>query len=100
MGKLAHCLPVVAQPRLPESAKRIPEALAAIQNAINNMARSVGGYKREDHIPIEDLLESANKFMSLNQLVVRATAMAAWNAHVSDDGVAGTRNPVGNLMSG
>jgi hypothetical protein len=24
--------------------------------------------------------------------------MAAWNAHESDDGVAGTRNPVGNLM--
>jgi hypothetical protein len=38
--------------------------------------------------------------MSLNQLVVWATTMAAWNAHVSDDGVAGTRNRVGNLMFG
>jgi hypothetical protein len=38
------------------------------------------------------------KFMLLNQLVVRSTAMAAWNAYVSNDGVAGTRNPVGNLM--
>jgi hypothetical protein len=76
MGKLAHCLPVVAQPRLPGSAKPNPEALATIQVAINNMARSVGGYKREDHIPIENMLESA-KFMSLNHLVVRATAMAA-----------------------
>jgi metal-dependent amidase/aminoacylase/carboxypeptidase family protein len=36
--------------------------------------------------------------MSLNQLVVWTTAMAAWNAHVSDNGMAGTRNPVGNLM--
>jgi hypothetical protein len=97
MGKLAHCLPVVAQPRLPGSAKLNPEALSAIQAAINDVARSVSGYKREDHIPIEDLLESA-KFMSPNQLVVRATAMAAWNAHVSDDSVAGTRNPVGLLM--
>jgi hypothetical protein len=87
----------VAQPRLPGSAKPIPEALAAIQVAINDVARSVSGYKREDHIPIEDLVESA-KLMSLNQLVVRATAMAAWNAHMSDDGEAGTRNPVGNLM--
>jgi hypothetical protein len=61
------------------------------------VARSIGGYKSEDHIPIEDLLESA-KFMSLNQIVVRATAMAAWNAHESNNGVAGPRNPVGNLM--
>jgi hypothetical protein len=97
MGKLAHCLPVVAQPRLPGSAKPIPEVLSAIQVAINNVAKSVGGYKREDHIPNEDLLDSV-KFMLLNQLVVRATSMAAWNAHVSDDGVAGTRNLVGNLM--
>jgi metal-dependent amidase/aminoacylase/carboxypeptidase family protein len=36
--------------------------------------------------------------MSLNQLAVRATAMAAWNARESDNGVAGTRNPVGSLM--
>jgi hypothetical protein len=99
ISKLAHCLPVVAQPRLPGSAKPIPEALATIQVAINNLARSIGGYRREDHIPIEDLLESA-KFMSLNQLVVRATAMAAWNAHKSNDSEAGTRNLVGNLMFG
>jgi hypothetical protein len=26
--------------------------------------------------------------------------MAAWNAHVSDDGVNGTRNPVGDRMFG
>jgi hypothetical protein len=97
MGKLAQCLPVVAQLRMPGSAKPIPEALATIQVAINDVARSIGGYKRENHIPIKDLLKSA-MFMSLNQLVIRATAMAAWNAQESDDGVAGTRNPVGNLM--
>jgi hypothetical protein len=97
MGKLAHCLPVVAQPRLPGSAKPISEALATIQVAINYVASSVSGCNREDHIPIKDLLQSA-KFMLLNQLVVRATAMAAWNAHVSDNGVACTRNPVGVPM--
>jgi hypothetical protein len=87
----------VAQLRLPGSTRPIPEALASIQVAINDVARSIGGYRREDHIPVEELLEAA-KFILLNQLVVRATAMAAWNAHVSDDGVASTRNPVGNLM--
>jgi hypothetical protein len=99
MGKLAHCLPVLGQPRLPGSKRPIPEALASIQVAINDVVRSICGYRREDHIPVEDLLE-ADKFMSLNQLAVWATAMAAWNAHVSDDGAAGTRNPVGNLMLG
>jgi hypothetical protein len=69
MGKLAHCLPVVARPRLPWSTGPIPEALASEQVAINNVARSVGGHRREDHIPIVDLLEAA-KFLSLNQQVV------------------------------
>jgi hypothetical protein len=99
MGKLAHCLPVVARLRLPGSTRLIPEALASVQVAINNMARSISGYRREDHIPIKDLLEGA-KLMLLNQLVVRATAIAAWNAHVSDNGVDGLRNPVGDLMFG
>jgi hypothetical protein len=99
MGKLAHCLPVVARPRLPGSTGPIPEALASVQVAIKDVARSIGGYRREDHNPVEDLLEAA-KLMSLNQLVVWATAMATWNAHVSDDGVDGTKNPVGDLMFG
>jgi hypothetical protein len=73
--------------------------LAGIQVTINDVARSIDGYRRDDHIPVEDLLEAA-KFMSLNQLFVRATAMAARNAHVSDDGVAGTRNPVGQRAYG
>jgi hypothetical protein len=47
----------------------IPEALASVQVAINNVARSVVGHKREDHIPIVDLLE-VSKFLSLNQQVV------------------------------
>jgi hypothetical protein len=76
MGKLAHCLPIVAQPRLPGSAKQIPEALKSLQVAINNVARSVVGCRREDLITVKDLLDSA-KYLSLNQLVVKSTAMAA-----------------------
>jgi hypothetical protein len=97
MGKQAHCLPVVARPRLPGSTGLIPEALESVQVAINNVVRSVVGHKMEDHIRIVDLLEAA-KFLSLSQQVVRAKAMAAWNAHVSDGGVNGTRNPVGDRM--
>jgi hypothetical protein len=83
MGKLAHCLPVVAQP--------ISEALYSIQIAINDVARSVVGCRIEDHITVKDLLESA-------KLVVKSTAMAAWSAYVSNKSKAGTRNPVGRLM--
>jgi hypothetical protein len=46
-----------------------------------------------------DLLEAA-KFRLLNQQVGRATAMAAWNAYVSDGGVDGSRNRVGDRMFG
>jgi hypothetical protein len=70
-----------------------------VQVAINNVARSVVGHRRENYIPIVDLLEAA-KFLLLNQQVVRATAMAAWNAYVSDDSIDGTRNPVGGRMFG
>jgi hypothetical protein len=69
------------------------------QVAINDVASSVVGHRREDHIPIVDLLEAA-KFLSLNQQVVRATAMAAWNAYVSKGSTYGTRNPVGGRMFG
>jgi hypothetical protein len=99
MGKLVHCLPVVAGPRLLGSAGTIPETLASVQVAINDVARSVVGHRREDYIPIVDLLEAA-KFLLLNQQVVRATSMAAWNAYVSDDGTNGTRTPVGSCMFG
>jgi hypothetical protein len=52
MGKLAHCLLVVEQLRLPGSTGTIPETLASVQFAINNVAWSVVGHRREDHIPI------------------------------------------------
>jgi hypothetical protein len=99
MGKLAHCLPVAARPRLPGSMGLIPETLASVQVAINEVARSVVGNRREDHIPIVDLLE-APKFLSLNQQVVWAMFMAAWNAYVSNNSTDGTRNPVGIYMFG
>jgi hypothetical protein len=97
MGKVAHCLPVVARPRLPGSTAAIPESLAQVQVAVNNAARSVVGCRREDHITIVDLLE-ASKYLLLNQQAVKATAMSAWTAFHSCDGNNGTRNPVGDAM--
>jgi hypothetical protein len=56
------------------------QALALVQVAFNDVARSVVGHRREDHISIVDLLEAA-KYLLLNQQVVRATAISAWSAY-------------------
>jgi hypothetical protein len=76
MGKIAHCLPVVVRPRLPGSTEATPEALSQVQVAVNDVARSVDGCRREDHVAIVDLLEAA-KYLLLNQQAVKATAMSA-----------------------
>jgi hypothetical protein len=97
MGKVAHCHPVVVRPRLPGSPAAIPESLAQVQVAVNDVARSVVGCRSEDHIIIVDLLEAA-KYLSLNQQVVKATAMSAWTAFHSCDGTNRARNLVGDAM--
>jgi hypothetical protein len=97
MGKLVHCLPVVVRPRLPGSTAATPEALSQVQVAVNDVARSVVGCRRDDHVAIVDLLEAA-KYLSLNQQAVNATALSAWSAYHSRDGTNGIRNPVGEAM--
>jgi hypothetical protein len=87
----------VARPRLPGSTSVIPEALAQVQVAVNDVARSVIGCRREDHVTIVDLLKAA-KYLSLNQQVVKATAMSVWSAFHSCNGSNGIRNPVGEEM--
>jgi hypothetical protein len=90
MGKIAHCLPVVVRPRFPGSTAATPEALSQVQVAVNDVARSVVGCRREDHVAIRDLLEAA-KYLSLNQQAVKAMAMSAWLAYHSNDGTNGIR---------
>jgi hypothetical protein len=97
MGKVAHCLPDVARPRLPGSTDVIPEAQVQVQVALNKVAPSIVGCKREDHITIMDLLKAA-KYLSLNQQVFKSTAMSSWTAFHSCDGSHGARNPVGEAM--
>jgi hypothetical protein len=69
----------------------------AVQVALNDVARSITGNKRKDHVRIPDLLAKAG-IPSLNSVAVRAVAMEAWKAHQSSDGPDGSRNPVGNLL--
>jgi hypothetical protein len=96
-GKVAHCLTVVAAQRLPGLTKQIPDTLDSLQDAVNYLARSFVGCKRDNHITLRSLLDSA-RYLSINQLVVKSTPMAAWSAFMSSDGEDGTRNPVGRLL--
>ena len=69
----------------------------AIQVAMNNIARSVSGCARRDHVKIEDLLARAN-ISSYNEVTVRAVAMETWKAFQSSDGPGGSKNPLGKLI--
>ena len=69
------------------------------QIAINDVARSLTGNKRTDHVQINDLLSKA-ALPSYNELVVKATAMETWGAFSSTDGPGGSRNPLGLIMFG
>jgi hypothetical protein len=71
MGKIAHCLPVVVRPRFPGSTAAPPEALSQVQVAVNDVARSVVGCRREDHVAIVDLLEAARSSRSATPGEVR-----------------------------
>jgi hypothetical protein len=93
MGKIAHCLPVVVRPRFPGSTSATPESLSQVQVAVNNVARSVVGCRREDHVAIVDLLEAAKYLQA-----VKATAMSAWSAYHSCNDTDGIWNPVGEAM--
>jgi hypothetical protein len=60
--------------------------------AINDVARSITGRKRTDHVKIPSLLYQAG-VPFLNELAVRAVAMESWKANHSSDGKNGERNP-------
>jgi hypothetical protein len=68
-----------------------------IQVAFNNVARSITGARRRDHVRIEDLLAQA--FLeSTNRMVVKAVTAKTWSCFHSDDGGNGARNHVGRLL--
>jgi hypothetical protein len=85
MGKLAPTLPIVAVPRLQGSVAAATDSFTQVQAAMNDDARSVVGVRRDDPLRVETLLESA-RYISANQLAVKATGMAAWMAFKGDDG--------------
>jgi hypothetical protein len=84
MGKFSHALASVARPRLdPEDNASM--IWGGIQVAFNNVARSITGVRRRDHVKIEDLLAQAG-LESANRMVVKAIAAETWSSFHSDDG--------------
>jgi hypothetical protein len=65
--------------------------------AINDEVRSVTSGRRDNHVSVETLLKS-DKYLSAEQLVVKATGLAAWNVFTSSDCRDRSRNPVGQAM--
>jgi hypothetical protein len=97
LGKVNHVLPAVTHPRLSEAYGPTNECYKTIQVAINDVARSVTGKRRSEHITIKALLDAA-KLQSVNSMVTAAVAVEAWKAHKSSDGNNGGRNPIDNAI--
>jgi hypothetical protein len=96
MGKFAHALAAVARPRL-ESKDTVSGIRSKIQVALNDVARSITGVRRRNHIAIKDLLDLAG-IKSANRMVVRAIAAETWSCYHSNDGQDGSRNHVGSIL--
>jgi hypothetical protein len=70
---------------------------SGIQVALNNVARSITGTRKQDHVTIEDLLDRAG-LESANRMVVKAIAAKTWSCFHSDNGIDGARNHVGRIL--
>jgi hypothetical protein len=77
MGKFAHALAAVARPRL-DSEDTASGIWSKIQVALNDVARSITGVRRRNHMTIKDLLDLAG-IKSANRMVVKAVAAEAWS---------------------
>jgi hypothetical protein len=86
----------VARPRL-EQEDNASVVWSRIQVALNDVARSITGTRRRDHVHIEDLLAQAG-LESANRMVVKAIAAETWGCFHSDDVRDGSRNHVGRLI--
>jgi hypothetical protein len=96
VGKFSHALAAVARPRL-EPKDNASVIWGGIQVAFNNVARSLTGARRRDHVRIEDLLAQAG-LESANRMVVKAVAAETVSCFHSGDGGNGARNHVGRLL--
>jgi hypothetical protein len=67
--------------------------------AVNDVARTLTGSKRGDHIRITDLLKTAG-LPALNQMAIQSLATMTWDAFHSHDGQDHDRNGLGKTIFG
>jgi hypothetical protein len=96
VGKFSHTLAAVAWPRL-EPEVNASVIWSGIQVAFNDVAQSITGARRRDHVRIEDLLAQAG-LESANRMVVKAIAAETWGCFHSDDGRNGAPNHVSRFL--
>jgi hypothetical protein len=85
IGKISFAMAAVVAPRLGNGEALPSAAYKSVQVAINDVARSITGRERTDHVKIPSLLYWAG-LPSVNELADRAVAMESWKANHSSDG--------------
>jgi hypothetical protein len=96
VGKFSHALAAVARRRL-EQEDNASMVWSGIQVALNDVARSITGTRRQDHVTIKDLLDQAG-LESANRMVKKAITGETWSCLHSGDGNDGARNQVGRIL--
>jgi hypothetical protein len=100
MGKAQFAIANIAPPRLTELDSLHNDLhLHNAQVAVNDVARTLTGKKRTDHVRISDLLGSAG-LPGINQVAVQAMATMTWAAFHSHDGPNHDRNGLGRTIFG
>jgi hypothetical protein len=97
LGKIGYALAAYVRPRMTDDAPPHSADIRAAQVALNDVARSITGHRRTDHIKIDSLLSEAG-IPSLNQVLVRSIATEAWKSFNSNDGADNSRNMLGRLL--
>ncbi len=98
LGKVGYAAAATTVPRLCAD-DATSSACAKIQIAMNDVARTITGSRRQDHVRVPVLLHRAG-LCPYNELVVRAAATETWKAYRSRDGPDGSRNPLGTAIFG
>ena len=98
-GKISYAAAATITPRLPGDTSAPSGICKDIQTALNDVARTLTGHRRSEHVSVSTLLHSAN-LPSLNGVAVQALALETWKAFHSQDGPNTTRNPLGKAIFG
>jgi hypothetical protein len=97
LGKIGYALAAYVRPRMTDDAPPHSADIHAAQVALNDVARSITGHRRTDHIKIDSLLSEAG-IPSLNQVLVRSIATEAWKSLNSNDGADNGHNMLDRLL--